>query len=72
MCLAAPMEIIELRESNKALVRQDTLELEIDVSLIEDAEIGDHVIVHAGFAIDKLDLEEAEERLKLFQALGES
>lgn len=72
MCLAAPMEIIELRGSNKALVRQNTLELEIDISLIENAEIGDHVIVHAGFAIDKLDLKEAEERLKLFQALGES
>ena len=66
MCLAAPMEIITIKADGKALVRQDELELEVDVSLIDKPKTGDYVIVHAGFAINILDLEEAEQRLKLF------
>lgn len=68
MCLAVPMEIIQIKENGKALVKQESLELEIDVSLIENPGQGDYVIVHAGFAIEILDIEEAEERIKLFQS----
>ena len=71
MCLAIPMEIVQMYEDGKALVRQDNLETDIDVSLIENPKRGDYVIVHAGFAIEALDLEEAKERLKLFQAMSE-
>jgi hydrogenase expression/formation protein HypC len=69
MCLAVPMKIVKILEEGKALVKQDDLETEVDLSLIQAANVGDYVIIHAGYAIDLLDLEEAEERLKLFRAM---
>ncbi len=72
MCLAVPMKIVEILENGKALVRQDDLETEVDLTLIQDPKIGDYVIIHAGYAIDLLDLQEAEERLKLFRAMEEA
>ena len=69
MCLAVPMKIVKILEDGKALVKQDDLETEVDLTLIQDPNVGDYVIIHAGYAIDLLDLEEAEERLKLFQAM---
>jgi hydrogenase expression/formation protein HypC len=59
-------------EQGKALVKQDDLETEVDLTLIHDPKIGDYVIIHAGYAIDLLDLKEAEERLKLFRAMEEA
>jgi hydrogenase assembly chaperone HypC/HupF len=49
----------------EALVRQDGLETVVDISLVEDVRAGDHLIVHAGYAIEILDSAEAAERLKL-------
>jgi len=72
MCLAVPMKIVKIGRDGKALVKQDDLETEVDLTLIEDPKVGDYVIIHAGYAIDLLDLEEAQERLKLFRALEES
>ena len=50
----------------------DVMLSEVDLTLIRDPKIGDYVIIHAGYAIDLLDLEEAEERLKLFRAMEEA
>jgi hydrogenase expression/formation protein HypC len=72
MCLAVPMKIVKILEDGKALVKQDDLETEVDLTLIQDPSVGEYVIIHAGYAIDLLDLEEAEERLKLFQAMEEA
>jgi hydrogenase expression/formation protein HypC len=72
MCLAVPMKIVKMLEQGKALVKQDDLETEVDLTLIHDPKIGDYVIIHAGYAIDLLDLKEAEERLKLFRAMEEA
>jgi len=66
------MKIVKIDSAGKALVKQDDLETEVDLTLIEDPKVGDYVIIHAGYAIDLLDLEEAQERLKLFRALEES
>ncbi len=71
MCLATPMEIIKILNNERAIVKQANIEAEVDISLLEDVKIGDYVIVHAGFAIEILDLKEAEERLKLFSKLAE-
>lgn len=70
MCLAVPLEILEIHTDNTARVKQGSSDLSVDISLIEDAAIGDYVIVHAGFAIEKLDLSEAEARIELFDNLG--
>jgi hydrogenase expression/formation protein HypC len=66
------MKIEKILEPGKALVRRDDLVTEVDLSLIEVPKVGDYVIIHAGYAIDLLDLEEAEERLKMFRAMEES
>jgi hydrogenase expression/formation protein HypC len=66
------MKIVKILDHGKALVEQDELATEVDLTLIEDPKVGDYVIIHAGYAIDLLDLEEAEERLKLFSGLEEA
>lgn len=71
MCLAIPVEVIDLPEPGRARVRRDGLEFEVDLSLISEVKPGDYLIVHAGFAIEVLDLQEAEERLELFRRIAE-
>jgi hydrogenase expression/formation protein HypC len=66
------MKITKILADGKALVKQDDLETEVDLTLIQDPKIGDYVIIHAGYAIDLLDLQEAEERLQLFRAMEEA
>jgi hydrogenase expression/formation protein HypC len=72
MCLAVPMQIVKIFDNGRGIVRQDDLEAEVDLSLVENPGEGDYVIVHAGYAIEILDLEEAQQRLDLFQAVEEA
>ena len=71
MCLATPMRIEQLLEGGKAIVSQGNVKVEVSVALLQNPKAGDHVIVHAGFAIETLSLVEAEERLALFRKLAE-
>ena len=71
MCLAVPMKIKELREGGMGVSLAGGIENEVNLCLLEDPHEGDYVIVHAGFAIEKLDEEEAQERIKLFRELAE-
>ncbi len=70
MCLAVPMKIESLKPPGMAVANLDGILYDVNCTLVEDARAGDYVIVHAGFAIEKLDESEAEERLKLFEELG--
>jgi len=54
MCLAVPSKIIEINDT-MAKVDVDGVVRETCIMLIEDVKVGDYVIVHAGFAINKLD-----------------
>ena len=54
MCLAVPSKIIEINDS-MAKVDVDGVVRDASIMLIDNAEVGDYVIVHAGFAINKLD-----------------
>jgi hydrogenase expression/formation protein HypC len=60
MCLAVPARIVEL-SGTEATISVDGALREVNVSLIEDARLGDYVLVHAGFAIHKWDQSEVEE-----------
>ena len=71
MCLATPVRIEKLIGERRALVSQGKATVEVDVSLLKDPRPGDHVIVHAGYAIETLSLADAEERLALFHTLEE-
>ena len=58
---------MSLLEGRRALVRQGRGTLEIDVSLLEEPRVGDHVLVHAGFALEVLDADDARERQALLR-----
>lgn len=70
MCLAVPMKLIEVSGA-AAVAELDGARQEVDVSLVDRARPGDYVIVHAGFAIERLDPDEADERLALFEQLAD-
>jgi hydrogenase expression/formation protein HypC len=70
MCLAVPARVIELRPDNMALVDLAGTQREISLMVLdEDAAIGDFVLVHVGYAIEKIDEEEARRSLELFREL---
>jgi hydrogenase expression/formation protein HypC len=72
VCLAVPLRIDRLLGSSRAVAERDGIELEIDVSLVRDAQPGAYVIVHAGFAIQVVEEEDAAERLELFREIAEA
>ncbi|MBN1962078.1 MAG: HypC/HybG/HupF family hydrogenase formation chaperone [Deltaproteobacteria bacterium] len=69
MCLAVPMEIIR-RQGNSAVVQINGVELSVSLDLVDDVQVGDYVIVHAGFAIQSLSVDEARETLAIFDRLS--
>jgi len=72
MCLAVPARVIERRAGDVAIIDLGGVRKEISLALVEDVAVGDYVIVHVGFALQKLELEEAERTLQLFAALAEA
>ena len=68
MCVAVPMQIKKI-EGDKGVVDIGGVEREVGLQLIKDAKVGDYVIVHAGFAIQRLDEEIAKETLALFDEM---
>ncbi len=71
MCLAIPSKIIEIKDNQTATVDVAGARREISLMLIEDPQIGDYVIVHAGFAIHKIDETAAMESLELLRQAAE-
>ncbi|MEN8153938.1 MAG: HypC/HybG/HupF family hydrogenase formation chaperone [Acidobacteriota bacterium] len=68
MCLAFPAKIIELDGLN-AVVEYHNVKRDIRVDLVGDCNIGEYVLVHAGFAINKLDEEAAKETMETWDEL---
>ncbi|MDH3826668.1 MAG: HypC/HybG/HupF family hydrogenase formation chaperone [Desulfobacterales bacterium] len=66
MCLAIPSKITKI-ENNMATIDVEGVQREASLLLLEDARVGDYVIVHAGFAISKLDEAAARETLDLLR-----
>ena len=67
MCLGVPMKIIS-KQGNDVVAEIDGVQKEASIMLLgEDVAIGDYVIVHAGFAISKLDEAYAEETIRLMR-----
>ena len=79
MCLGIPGQITEITDSEKLLAKVDVsgIKREINIACIIDAEhppekcIGDWVLVHVGFAMSRIDEEEAARTLKVLEELGE-
>ncbi len=66
MCLAIPSKITKI-ENNMATIDVEGVQRKASLLLLEDAQVGDYVIVHAGFAIHKLDEAAAQETLDLLR-----
>ena len=71
MCLAITAQVVELRPDDNALVDLAGVKKEISLALLDGVAVGDYVIVHVGYALNKLDPEEAEKTLKLFAEIGQ-
>jgi len=69
MCLAIPARIIKI-ENGMGLIDMEGTQREVSLLLQEDAKVGDYVIVHAGFAIHKIDEEAAMESLKILRQIA--
>jgi hydrogenase expression/formation protein HypC len=70
MCLGIPMKVIKVK-GDQGVVELDGVSREVSFQLLEGVKEGEYVIIHAGFAIQKLDEKEALETLSLFQSLEE-
>ena len=71
MCLAVPVKVLQI-DGLRAQVELGGLTRQASITLVPDVKVGDYVLLHAGYAIQKLDEEEAEETLRLFAELEES
>jgi hydrogenase expression/formation protein HypC len=71
MCLAIPAQVVELREGDNAVVNLAGVRKEISLALVDNVAVGDYVIVHVGYALNKLDPDEAAKTLALFAEIGQ-
>jgi hydrogenase expression/formation protein HypC len=75
MCLAIPGQIIEVVDEDNRLARVDVagVRRNVSIGLLDDGvEVGDWVLVHVGFALSKVDEEEAHATIALLQRMGEA
>lgn len=72
MCLAIPAQILEIDQAaDTGTVSLGGVRRPVSLALIEDAEIGDFVLVHVGYALNKISVEEAERTLAMMREIGE-
>lgn len=70
MCLSIPAKVVQI-EGEIARVSVGGSEYTAGLQMLEDISVGDYVLLHAGFAIQKISEKEAEETLQLFREMGE-
>lgn len=71
MCLAIPAKVISI-EGESAVVSIEDVEYKASLLLLPDVNPGDYVMLHAGFAIEKVDPDRAAETLQLFKEIGKT
>ncbi len=75
MCLALPVKVVEIGSgaaSDRAVVDLGGVRKEISLALLDGVQVGDYVILHVGYALSRLDPEEAEKTLALFAELDQN
>ncbi|MFC4348598.1 HypC/HybG/HupF family hydrogenase formation chaperone [Kordiimonas lipolytica] len=70
MCLALPAKIVALEGEDMAVVALEGVKKSVSIALIEDAQVGDYVLVHVGYALHKVSEEEAERTLTIMAEAG--
>ena len=72
MCLAIPAQVIELIDAERAMVDMSGVRKRISTALLDTLAVGDYVIVHVGYALSRLDPDEAAETLRLIAEWAET
>jgi hydrogenase expression/formation protein HypC len=67
MCLAIPACVVELRDGERALVDVGGVRKEISLALVSGVTPGDYVVLHVGYALQRMDSAEAEKTIELFR-----
>jgi len=70
MCLAIPARVVELPEPDVAVIDVGGVRKRVSLALVDDVAVGDYVVVHVGYALTKLDAEQAARTLDLFAREG--
>ncbi|MGV8935667.1 MAG: HypC/HybG/HupF family hydrogenase formation chaperone [Allorhizobium sp.] len=71
MCLAIPVQVTEVLPDNMAKVTLDGVSKVISTALIDDVQLGDYLVLHVGYALARIDPEEAEHTLALIREMAE-
>jgi hydrogenase assembly chaperone HypC/HupF len=76
MCLAVPGQVLQIDETNPdfkmAKVSFGGINKDVCVEFIPDLKVGEYVLVHVGFALNKIDEKDAEETLRILREMGEA
>jgi len=72
MCLAIPMKLVEITGEGIGKVDAGGVRTDVILAMVPHAQLGDYLIIHAGFGIEVLDQAEAQVRLDLFNELAEA
>jgi hydrogenase expression/formation protein HypC len=70
MCLAVPVRVAALLDNQWVEIEVGGIRTRVSTALVDDVALGDYLIVHAGFAITRLNVEEAEKSLALFDEIA--
>jgi hydrogenase expression/formation protein HypC len=70
MCLAIPVPVSEILPDEMARVSLDGVVKIVSTALVEDLRVGDYVVLHVGYALAKIDPDEAERTLELLASAG--
>ncbi len=72
MCHAIPAKVVAIDEqSDTATVSLDGVKKDVSLALVQDVQVGDYLLVHVGYALNKVSPEEAERTLELFAEMAE-
>ena len=72
MCLAVPAQVVAINDDQMATVELSGVTRQVSLDLVPETKVGDYVIVHVGFAIQRLNEAEAKKTLLLFDELARS
>ena len=70
MCLAVPARVVELLDGDDATIDVAGVRKRISLALVDGVQAGDYVIVHVGYALQRLDPDEAQRTLDLFREVS--
>jgi hydrogenase expression/formation protein HypC len=70
MCLAIPVQVSEILPDEMAKVSLDGVVKIVSTALVEDLRVGDYVVLHVGYALAKIDPDEAQRTLELLASAG--